>query len=195
MTHAPTQSTQATASGAVTPLEALSALADGHAPGPKAWPLAEDPESRHRWAQYHLIGELMRGGPTAARSGDPDFARAVMARIEAQGLHLPQASDVGVRPARAANDARFHWRALAGLALLALAALAVWNAGLPGRSEPAAGTLASLPASPTPSTPPGGLIRDPQLEALLAEHRQFGSVSALHAPAGFLRASVSITEP
>jgi len=31
------------------------------------------------------------------------------------------------------------------------------------------------------------MIRDPQLDALLAAHRQFGGTSALQMPAGFLR--------
>jgi sigma-E factor negative regulatory protein RseA len=37
------------------------------------------------------------------------------------------------------------------------------------------------------NTSQGVLIRDAQLEALMAEHRQFGGVSALQMPAGFLR--------
>jgi sigma-E factor negative regulatory protein RseA len=31
------------------------------------------------------------------------------------------------------------------------------------------------------------MIRDPQIDALLAAHRQFGGTSALQAPTGFLR--------
>jgi sigma-E factor negative regulatory protein RseA len=31
------------------------------------------------------------------------------------------------------------------------------------------------------------MIRDPQLDALLAAHRQFGGTSALQMPTGFLR--------
>jgi sigma-E factor negative regulatory protein RseA len=31
------------------------------------------------------------------------------------------------------------------------------------------------------------MIRDPQLDAMLAAHKQFGGASALQMPAGFLR--------
>jgi len=31
------------------------------------------------------------------------------------------------------------------------------------------------------------MLRDPQLEELMAAHRQYGGVSALQMPAGFLR--------
>ncbi|MHB8949586.1 MAG: sigma-E factor negative regulatory protein, partial [Rhodoferax sp.] len=34
---------------------------------------------------------------------------------------------------------------------------------------------------------PQRMIRDPQLDALLAAHKQFGGTSALQGPAGFLR--------
>jgi sigma-E factor negative regulatory protein RseA len=37
------------------------------------------------------------------------------------------------------------------------------------------------------NTPQGAVIRDTQLEALMAEHRQHGGMSALQMPAGFLR--------
>lgn len=37
------------------------------------------------------------------------------------------------------------------------------------------------------NTGQGVLIRDAQLEALLAEHRQHGGMSALQTPSGFIR--------
>jgi sigma-E factor negative regulatory protein RseA len=36
-------------------------------------------------------------------------------------------------------------------------------------------------------TDQGVVLRDPQLEELMAAHRQYGSMSALQMPAGFLR--------
>jgi sigma-E factor negative regulatory protein RseA len=36
-------------------------------------------------------------------------------------------------------------------------------------------------------TAQGQVLRDARLEQLLSEHRQFGGMSALQAPAGFLR--------
>ena len=49
---------------------------------------------------------------------------------------------------------------------------------------------ASAPAIAAPvavNTGQGVVIRDAQLEALLAEHRQHGGMSALQMPSGFIR--------
>lgn len=112
--------------------------------------------------------------------------------------------------APAANDAVFRWKIVAGLASLAAVMAVSWSvletAPAGTGLESAAPQLAlSLPAQPdaTPSravaavspgaaplavnTRQGVLIRDAALEALMAEHRQHGGVSALQMPAGFLR--------
>jgi sigma-E factor negative regulatory protein RseA len=51
--------------------------------------------------------------------------------------------------------------------------------------------LAQVPVSTEVSMVAGAeaaiMIRDPQLDALLVAHRQFGGTSALQMPAGFLR--------
>jgi len=67
-------------------------------------------------------------------------------------------------------------------------------AGTPGPSAP---VLVQAPAAnPVDADPPeavlvmtpqGAVVRDPQLEQLLNEHRQFGGMTALQAPTGFLR--------
>jgi sigma-E factor negative regulatory protein RseA len=112
--------------------------------------------------------------------------------------------------APAANDAVFRWKLVAGLASLAAVMAVSWSvldtAPAGTGMESAAPQLAlSLPAQPgatpsrvvaavSPDTAPlavntreGVLIRDAALEALMAEHRQHGGVSALQMPAGFLR--------
>jgi sigma-E factor negative regulatory protein RseA len=121
-----------------------------------------------------------------------------------------------IRPARAeaANDAVFRWKLVAGFASLAAVMAVSWSVvsgfgagadGVAGAelassqpnavSTPAAvqppivATLAA-PASTIPvtvNTGQGVLIRDAQLETLLAEHRQHGGVSALQSPSGFIR--------
>jgi sigma-E factor negative regulatory protein RseA len=48
-------------------------------------------------------------------------------------------------------------------------------------------TAASVAAPLAINTRQGVLLRDAELEALMAEHRQHGGVSALQMPAGFLR--------
>ena len=45
------------------------------------------------------------------------------------------------------------------------------------------------------STGQGILIRDARLEQMLAEHRQYGGMSALQMPAGFLRNATYDTAP
>lgn len=114
----------------------------------------------------------------------------------------------------AANDALFRWKLVAGFASLAAVMAVSWtvisgsgagSVGAPGAqlasAAPAALALptaplqtggasgaSSLSAAPVVvSTGQGPLIRDAQLEALLAEHRQHGGMSALQMPSGFIR--------
>jgi sigma-E factor negative regulatory protein RseA len=115
----------------------------------------------------------------------------------------------------AANDAVFRWKLVAGFASLAAVMAVTWTVlgSAPGGSggsstagpqlaltSPAANQAggatidagradALQPASGAVviNTAQGPLVRDAQLEALMAEHRQFGGVSALQMPAGFLR--------
>lgn len=115
---------------------------------------------------------------------------------------------------QAANDAEFRWKLVAGFASLAAVMAVSWNliTGSGSGSDGAAGAqLASAPpaalsvstaqkpaatgggaalpaAAPVVvSTGQGPVIRDAQLEALLAEHRQHGGMSALQMPSGFIR--------
>ena len=115
------------------------------------------------------------------------------------------------KPASAANDASFRWKMVAMAASLSAVMAVSWSLlgnGSPGGVEPVQPVLASLPnvsgpemselaaaATSAPeaanavivNTTQGPLIRDARLEALLAEHRQYGGMSALQMPAGFLR--------
>jgi len=107
-----------------------------------------------------------------------------------------------------ANDS--SWRLVVGLASVAMVGVIAWQ-GLQGfsseRAQLATAPITNLAAAPV-SAGPGGpvaalgadagqnalamgtapiMIRDPQLDALLAAHRQFGGTSALQMPTGFLR--------
>jgi sigma-E factor negative regulatory protein RseA len=86
---------------------------------------------------------------------------------------------------------------VAGLASLALVSVIGWQA-LNGWGDQGAtvqlaqkavplvnSTVVAEPAGAALGSPP--MLRDPQLDALLAAHRQFGGTSALQMPAGFLR--------
>lgn len=188
-------------------LEQLSALLDHQASRAEVAEVstayAKQAELRHAWMAYQQVGEVLREGERAIPPASHAFVHAVMTRLQAEQAQQqppvpPQAVPVVLKaPQRqeAANDALFRWKLVAGVATLAAVAAVVWQVTVP--QQPAAGQWAQAPA-PTvvavgaPSqqavlTPQGVLIRDPQLEALLAAHRQYGGQSALQMPTGFLR--------
>jgi sigma-E factor negative regulatory protein RseA len=146
-----------------------------------------------------------------------EFLAAVQDRLrhEPDASRAPLAAPVSAAPSThhvrggAANDALFRWKLVAGMASLAAVVAVSWtvlDAASGGGGNAASPQLALMgaPAKPVDAsavavgtvsgtepvkvnTRQGVLIRDAQLEALLAEHRQFGGVSALQMPAGFLR--------
>ena len=133
------------------------------------------------------------------------------AKMAPSGSVLPsQAMEVAQVRAPAANDAVFRWKLVAGLASLTAVMAASWSvletapAGMgPSTAVPqlalaqpapedagvvrSVATATSVAAPLAINTRQGVLIRDAELEALMAEHRQHGGVSALQMPAGFLR--------
>jgi sigma-E factor negative regulatory protein RseA len=127
-----------------------------------------------------------------------DFVAGVSARLGSDlPSKSPQAAPVVIVRGNAANDTVFRWKMVAGLASLAAVAAVGWSMVGPGGVQgPAGPQMAMLPPSPvvaettqpvTVETPQGPMVRDARLEELLAEHRQFGGMSALQMPAGFLR--------
>ena len=127
---------------------------------------------------------------------------------------LARISPTGHPQVLAANDAVFRWKLVAGFASLAAVMAVSWTvlgnaaAGAGGGGSDGAqlaltasessreiAPSAQVVAATTPAsgaamvvnTTQGPLIRDAQLEALMAEHRQNGGMSALQMPAGFLR--------
>lgn len=106
-----------------------------------------------------------------------------------------------------ANDALFRWKMLATAASISAVMAVSWAVLGTVTGDPASqrGTEMAMTAPPAPpaegvvaesanpdsavivNTGQGPLIRDARLEALLAEHRQYGGLSALQKPAGFLR--------
>ena len=169
-------------------------------------------ESAMRCHTYELIGESLRGQGSALPAQSPAlFLAAVQARLEREPLvSALDAPPAPLHPVRgpAANDSVFRWKLVAGVASLAAVLAVSWTVlgAASGGAGPASGPqlalMSPVPQGPVvaPSTGPlvqtgsiavntgqGVLIRNAQLEALLAEHRQFGGVSALQMPAGFLR--------
>jgi len=186
----------------------------GEAAAPALDWLCQTPEGRLHWQTCHMVGEVLRSGQASSPARDAAFLHRLQARLalEAVAGSPPFAPDsiadqsvtTGVSapfvsvPA-AANDALFRWRLVAGVAALALVALIGWQ------SRDAAGPLLAVQApeagpiaAPSATAPletaalgdaptPLRMLRDPQLDALLAAHKQLGGGSALPMPAGFLR--------
>jgi len=174
------------------------------------------PDGLHlRWQSYQLVGEVLRGqAPSPGGLPASAFLAGVHARLQAESAVAPVPTTVtspasveaspALPPSRvrapAANDAVFRWQLVAGVASLAAVMAVSWTvlgSGAPGTAVPGQGAqlaLVSAPAAPAPApatvvvqTGQGAVIRDARLQELLAEHRQYGGLSALQMPAGFLR--------
>lgn len=194
--------------------ESASALVDSQLPAAAAGPaldwVCQTAEGRRHWQACHIIGEVLRSDQASAPERDAEFLHRLQARL--QGEPNPVASPVasisiaespiptaltGIFPTEtaAANDALFRWRLVAGVAALALVVVLGWQV----RDEAGGARLAALQPLAQPASAPvvatgGGdptvpprMLRDPQLDALLAAHKQVGGASALQMPSGFLR--------
>jgi sigma-E factor negative regulatory protein RseA len=179
--------------------ELVSALADGELQNAELTQalhaLQDSGEAQARWHAYHVVGEVMRSGAAApVGPHDPAFVARLRGRLAASA-DRPQATEVRMPEdaLRSANDAVWRWKLVAGLCALAVVAVLGWQ--LVALQRPDAGADAQLAAaqqSPVTTvqraTADGVvMIRDPQLDRLIAEHQQLGGTSALQMPAGFLR--------
>jgi sigma-E factor negative regulatory protein RseA len=195
--------------------EQVSALVDGQLHGDEFvhavdW-LAQEDDARLTWNVYHVVGEVLRTGQAMDSTRDAAFLARLKLGLkqEAPQTALMNATDlVAVHAISAvstsqfyvnsesANDSRFRWKLLAGFASLAAVAVIGWQAVGAWEAQRGESQLAQVPVRPgTPvetvvqitAGTPQVMIRDSQLDALLAAHRQFGGTSALQMPAGFLR--------
>jgi sigma-E factor negative regulatory protein RseA len=189
--------------------EQLSALFDGHLSAEQATALVRqslvDNNLMLQWRSISIASQVLREG-----------AAVVPLAVSPVSLPISQAI-----VQEAANDSVFRWKMVAGIAGMATVGALVW--GLLGQqpAQLAGGVLAQQGAGQAPVSNPAGtqlanaprtpeaaliavqagpdapvMIRDPRLDELLAAHRQFGGVSALHQPAGSLRsASLSSNRP
>ncbi len=176
--------------------------------------LAIDGSGKLSWHAYQLIGDVLRAGEHMPRVNELAFSDRLVRLLHDEpgpgalrdATQWIAGNDVltGVQGSfhgnvRVANEARFEWKWLVSAASLALFAVVGWQAweGLSG--QPGAGQVASV-AVPAVAAPleaerlasalggePAVIIRDPQLDALLAAHRQSGVASALQTSTGFLR--------
>ena len=172
--------------------ELISALADGQLRGEAfargVQAAAADARAREAWCSYHLVGEVLRTGRASAGTPHEEFLARLRGRLAEEPV-APRAREEAVRVARrehpAAND--WGWKLAAGFASVAAVAAVGWNVF--GTATPSAQpqlAAAPAPAHVVPVTATT-MIRDPQLDRLLAAHRQYGGATALQSSSGFLR--------
>lgn len=187
--------------------ELLSALVDGELHGEEleqALACAESAEGCASWEIYHLVGDVLRS-PDLAHHSQHDLLSGLREKLAQEPPPLQLASsqlqqvatglaqsDARVVPLRdpAANCSVFRWKVAASFATVAAVAALGWNL-LGTVNAPQGAQLAAAPASiSTPvlvATGEGDVLRDPKLDALLANHQQYASRPSLQTPAEFLR--------
>lgn len=178
--------------------ERLSDLMDGRLQDAGALAdMLSDPQAVQTWHLYHLVGDVLRSDELAPSVRDLAFLQRLEHKLAAEPARpqvgMDVAADMPVRAATAANAQVFRWKWLAGVACAAVVGVVgsgVWNQTAVGTSPQLASTPAAVDATaqvavlaPDNQT----MIRDPQLDALMAAHQQLGGHSALQMPSGFLR--------
>ncbi len=176
--------------------------------------LGDSPDDRLTWLAYHVTGDVMRSGVSLARDSDTAFMRRFKQSL-AQELppsgsafaidniaineDLARAKDLNRLNNEAANDDHFRWKWMAGLASVVIVSLVGWQTVGHWGSTPGGAQLVQKAVDVPPTTLQASasamlpvpeasvMLRDPQLDALMAAHRQFGGASALQMPTGFLR--------
>ncbi len=195
--------------------EQVSALADGQLRGEEfahtvEW-VARDKEARLNWHAYHLVGDVLRSGEAMVGARELAFAERLKLRLQQEQPLTPALDTVDSKIAqpfatrsgsldlsggRVANDAIFRWKLLAALASIVAVGFISWQfvgaqhgAGQLAlvQLQKGASVIVSQQAVTLDAGEPQIMVRDPQLDALLAAHRQSGAGSALAMSAGFLR--------
>lgn len=183
--------------------EWMSALADGQLQGDEFTQamdaLSNEGGAHDAWRTYHLIGDVLRAEKVSgSQAHDRAFLQAVQQRLAAEPVR-PMAAQVPTEPIRqaavpvpakpAANDTAWRWKLVAGFASVAAVGVVGWNLAGPylGNTPSAVLAQGGSPQTIRVMTPQGVLLRDPQLDDLLAAHKQYGGASALQTSTGFLR--------
>jgi sigma-E factor negative regulatory protein RseA len=178
----------------------ISALADGQALGDDFTNAMADvdqnPQSVQSWHLYHMIGDVMRSDALAPTTHELAFLDRLEAKLAAEPARIDVSTVTASRVAPlqiSANDASLRWKWLAGVSFSVLLALVVaggWQLQDDKTSQLA--KKESLPAV-APATQVSAtdgqtvMVRDRELDALMAAHQQLGGHSAFQMPSGFLR--------
>ena len=176
--------------------------------------LGRDEHAKLTWHAYHLVGDVLRAGESMPGVRELAFSKrlgtslrhesALDRHLDATKLVANCSTLTGVQRSmvgeeRVANDARFEWKWLVSAASLAVFAVIGWQTWGGLADSRGSGQLASTPRADVRlaldrqqlASDAGGealvMIRDPQLDALLAAHRQSGPRSTFQTSTGFLR--------
>lgn len=167
--------------------------------------LLSNPQNIGIWNRYHVIGDVLRSAELAP-SGDDQAFWARLSLTLAQEPRYPTEKDreetalvdsvvasALVKPSRmSANDSAWRWKFLAGVSTVALvAAVGIGFLGVIALRDEA--QIAAVPVPPSDlhivEGDQGVMLRDPQLDQMMAAHQQLGGHSALQLPTGFLRSA------
>lgn len=190
--------------------ERISALIDGDLRGDACAnavsELLDDREAVRTWHTYQVVGDVLRSAELAPTRNDLAFWEKLEERLaqepqrpyrveDASGVSLPKRMQPGGfnadRPG--ANASIFRWKMLAATAFTVLGGvvgLGLWNQTGQSADVRMAVVAPNAPVVPQVVTATSNgetMMRDPQLDELMAAHRQLGGHSALQVPAGFLR--------
>ncbi|MDZ7921724.1 sigma-E factor negative regulatory protein [Rhodoferax sp.] len=177
--------------------ERISALMDGELPAAELDALLAEmalrDSSANPWHLYHVTGDVMRSSALAPQRTDLAFLERLEHRLAQESVAsppvlvaMPSIGKVGAFWNVSANGS---WRWLAGATLSVL--VGVVSVGIWWSTEPAsAPQISQLPTTGVEAVAlqaDGVMLRDPELDALMAAHQQLGGHSAWQMPSGFLR--------
>lgn len=155
-------------------------------------------QARAYWHSLHVAGDVLRGEATVNATNtakDMAFLDTFRANLAKEPRLMPLADlatapNVAVTAKPTANDSFFNWKWVGGLSAAAAVVVFSWNlVGTTATSPKDSGAqLAQAATVATPSAT-GVMLRNPQLDALIAAHNQAGGSSALQMPSGFLRSA------
>jgi sigma-E factor negative regulatory protein RseA len=193
--------------------ELLSALADSHLTSAECIATLDackhDSSLLNQWNAYHLVGDVLRSSaPGVALGADMAFVGRLQQRLASEAIRAGtvlrsdlalrlQSVEQGVvlahlespeRRQKAANDASFRWKIMAGFASVAAVCAIAWSTfGSLSRSDAPQLALDLGNEQVVVASPMGPMVRDARLEEQLADHRQLGSAATLQMPSGFFR--------
>lgn len=179
--------------------ERLAALADGELSADDIGPLLDameaEPASYEAWAVHHAVAASVRGERVIASSGELVFWHSLQNRLaldsepQVYGNKSPMLIPVKLG-AQASNESSWKVRALGSFAMvIAVGGLAavLWPQGESSESLARNGAPAAPVATEVATADGRVMLRNPELDALMAAHQQMGGHSAWQAPSGFLR--------